>query len=87
VSRYPAIPDFSDVASMQHTVRAMKEILEQLAGQRVGDSRGAPSVFVQDTAPSSLLDSTRKHGDLWITNSSPPTLYFWNGVRWVQVAP
>jgi hypothetical protein len=90
VSKYPAIPEFNDAASMAGTVRAMKEIVEQLAGARTtdaGTSRGAPSVFVNEVPPSTLLDPTHKVGDLWIKPGPPIALSYWSGTAWVQVAP
>lgn len=90
MSKYPAIPEFGDAATMVATVRAMKEIVEQLAGARTtgpGTSRGAPSVFVNEIAPSTLLDPTHKVGDLWIKPGPPIALLYWAGTAWVQVAP
>lgn len=90
MSKYPAIPEFSDIESMTHTVRAMKEIVEQMAGARTSDagsSRGTPSVFVNEVAPTTLLDPTHKTGDFWIKPGPPIFLYYWSGTAWVQVAP
>jgi hypothetical protein len=84
VSRFPAIPEPSDLPSTIMAVRAMKDIVEQLAGQRQGNSLGAPQVFLQSTAPQPGARVVLGRGDIWF---SDPGMSYWDGQRWVQLIP
>jgi hypothetical protein len=82
MSKFPTIPDFNDTPeSLGTALRATKLTLEMIAGQRQGDSKGAPDMFVQQSEPSFNIRSTHKVGDLWIDTSSN-TLKYWNGTLW-----
>jgi hypothetical protein len=85
VSRYPSVPDFIGTAdSLEPAVRAMKDTIEQLAGQRQGQSLGAPVVFVQPLEPS-VPPLLLKRGDQWI-NDQTHTMAYWTGQRWQALA-
>lgn len=85
MSRYPSIPDFVDTAeSLAPAVRAMKDSVEQLAGQRQGAALGAPTVFVQATEPS-VAALLLKRGDQWI-NDQTNVMSYWTGQRWQALA-
>lgn len=83
MSKLATIPDFTDgdVRSMSTALRVMKQQLETLSGQRQGQSRGAPNVYVQATEPRS---DTFREGDFWI-NPSNKKLNYYNGSYWVQL--
>jgi hypothetical protein len=85
VSKYPAIPDFSeDVQSIATALRTVKQTLEIVAGQRQGEDLGAPSTFVQPKNPDDALRLTYKVGDLWIDTASNKFNY-WTGTSWKQL--
>lgn len=85
MSKLPAIPDFTDdVQSIGNALRAVKEAIETLAGQRGIKSLGAPQVYVQDRAPVRRNQADLSVGDLWIT-ASPVTVSFWDGGTWVLI--
>lgn len=86
MSKYPAIPDFSDLESMKTTVRALKDAVEQLGGLRQGDNLGAPAVYLQERAPFATRGTVLQSGDLWINPASATTSY-WDGNSWVTLAP
>jgi hypothetical protein len=86
MSKYPNIPEFGDVDGMMLAVRAMKDILEQMAGQRQGDALGAPTTYVQPSRPTLSRGVVLKKGDLWI-DSGTDRLYYWSGIAWRQVMP
>jgi hypothetical protein len=84
VSRLNTIPEFTeDPRSMATTLRAMKEILESLAGLRPGPGLGVPNVFVQAQAPQGQAASI-KPGDLWIGRGAS-ALNYWDGRLWRPV--
>lgn len=86
MSKFPAIPDFSnDIESMGTSLRAAKQTLEILAGQRQGESLGAPQVFVQSQAPALASRGANKRGDLWI-DTSDDSLNYWNGTTWKKLS-
>jgi hypothetical protein len=84
MSKYPNIPDFHDVDSMRGALRAMKDIVEQLAGQRQGEALGSPTMFVQSSAPRVTLGVTLRRGDLWVDESAN-RLYYYSGSVWKQI--
>lgn len=91
--KHTTIPDFdqNDTQSMATTVRAMKEIVETLAGLRQGEALGAPQIFIQSTAPAAVQNSrirltTAAKGDLWI-NDSAKTFNYFDGTKWVELTP
>lgn len=87
MSRRNTIPDFTtDPQSMATTLRAMKEILEDLTGQRRGQGTGSPRVFVQVIRPDPRAGAELKSGDFWI-QPAERKLYFWDGLLWQPFAP
>lgn len=85
MSKLPTIPDFvNDPASMSVALRAVKEAVEILGGQRQGQSVGAPQMFVQESEPQRGVAATYKLGDMWI-NPVAKKLYFWTGTVWVAL--
>lgn len=85
MSRYPTIPDFiATTESMATALRAVKDVLEIIAGQRQGESFGAPSVFVQEQEPALQFRPLLKEGDFWI-KPERKRLHFWSGNEWVEV--
>jgi hypothetical protein len=86
MSSRAAIPDFidGDARSMSITLRAIKQEIETLSGARQGQSKGAPSVFLQEREPAQTLATTFKQGDFWI-NPTTKKLSFYNGKFWVQL--
>jgi hypothetical protein len=86
VSKYPPIPDFGDTpASMMATLRAIKDSVEMLTGQRQGPSLGAPSVYVQVDTPTLARATMFSKGDFWI-HEETFVLSYWNGQQWVLIA-
>jgi len=86
MSKLPAIPDFVDEpGSIGTAVRAIKQVVEILSGQRQGQSLGAPSVFVQEYEPKGDLITSFKKGDQWI-NPLTKKMSFWDGRLWVELA-
>jgi len=85
VSKYATIPDFvdGDSKSMAVSLRAMKQVLESLTGQRQDDSKGAPAVYVQATLPLDKRNSLQP-GDFWI-NTGTKVLSYYNGIYWVAL--
>lgn len=82
MSRFPTIPEFTTAPDELATaLRAMKQVVEQLAGFRQGESKGAPQVFVQPVEPKAALRINFKTGDFWIDTSSN-TLKYWTGTSW-----
>jgi hypothetical protein len=71
--------------SMAAAVRALKDVVEQLAGLRQGEAI-SPKVFWQGNPPEEVANQLRG-GDLWI-NPEDNKLYHWNSntALWVQVA-
>lgn len=85
MSKYPTIPDFlASVESMFPAVRALKASMEQITGQRQGQSLGAPDMFLQEGAPASARPENLKAGDLWIKPSTRKMSY-WDGREWVEL--
>jgi hypothetical protein len=85
VSKYPSIPDFNPTPdSMAAALRAVKDIVEQLAGIRQGEPRGSPMTFSQLTTPSPT--NAVRAGDLWL-NPSTGAMSWWTGAQWATVVP
>lgn len=86
MSRAASIPEFfeGDIRSMATTMRAMKQQLETLSGQRQGQSQGAPAVYVQTTEP--VAWATYKLGDFWVNPEAATgqKLSFYDGKGWVR---
>jgi hypothetical protein len=81
MSKYPTIPDFNTTPeSMATALRAVKEAVGILCGQRQGDSLGAPEVYAQAFEPKGG-DTSRKKGDFWV-DTRVNKLNFWNGKFW-----
>ena len=86
MSKFPAIPDVSpDQQSILTAIRAMKDIIERLSGQRQGASLGAPLIFVQSTAPLAGRNVILSAGDQWI-NSATDVMSYWTGAQWKALA-
>lgn len=80
------IPDFTaDPASMEPALRAIKDIVEQLTGQRASREntglRGAPLIYVQGYEPRSGRDGVIRAGTLWI-NEDTDEAFYWSGKMW-----
>lgn len=80
------IPDFtSDPTSMEPALRAIKDIVEQLTGQRASRDntglRGAPLIYVQGYEPRSGRDGVLRAGTLWI-NEDTDEAFYWSGSMW-----
>jgi hypothetical protein len=85
VSRFPGVPDFStDPESMATALRAMKDIVEQIAGLRQGEMRGAPTMFSQVSTPAA--NGLTRAGDLWL-DPSTGSMSWWTGEQWATVVP
>lgn len=91
--KYTTIPDFdqNDLSSVATTVRAMKDVVETLAGLRQGEALGAPQIFVQSTAPATRQTSRTQgvaaaKGDLWI-NDGTKTFSYFDGTKWAELTP
>jgi hypothetical protein len=85
MSNLPTIPDFTDdAASIGTALRAMKQVVEIIAGQRQGPSFGAPQVFVQELEPVTSRVTSFKTGDLWV-NILTTKLFYWDGRLWQQL--
>jgi len=81
VSNFPSIPDFADdPTSIAEALRATKDVVEQLAGLRQGESRGAPMIFTQEPPPAPP-GTPLKVGDLWV-NSRTNIPHWWSGTEW-----
>lgn len=78
------IPEFSDdPKTLETALRVVKELLEDLAGQRPGNSLGAPSIYIQPTAPTSQGNQLARK-DIWIQEGSGKIHYF-DGRLWRDV--
>lgn len=83
-NRYSAIPDFTSTPeSMAATLRAMKDIVEELAGNRQGSALGAPSIYIQGFPPQEVQRLRLR--DLWI-NSETDVMHWWTGAEWRPIA-
>lgn len=86
MSKFASIPNFVDTPeSMGVALRSIKDSVEQLTGQRQGQSLGAPSMFVQELAPSNGRATVLSTGDLWIKPSTR-VMSYWDGRVWTQLA-
>lgn len=82
--KFPAIPDFYDLPSALQSLRAVKDIVEQLAGLRQGGSLGAPAVYLQSTPPIQTRGVVLTPGDFWINPGPPAMLSYWTGSAWAS---
>ena len=65
-NRFPSIPEFTkDPESMVAAMRAMKEALEQLTGQRTGTQVGYVAKFIGPKAPTQDGKNRIGTGDIW----------------------
>lgn len=81
-SKFPTIPEFARTPEEIATaLRAVKQSVEMLTGQRQGESVGSPQVFVQAIQPNAANRGSLKTGDLWI-NTSTNKLNYWTGSIW-----
>ena len=86
MSSFPTIPEFTNTPEeMSTAIRALKMAVEQLAGLRQGESKGAPQIYVQTTLPSNQYTISYKIGDLWI-NTSNNTVSYWTGTIWQSLS-
>ncbi len=74
---YPTIPDPVTDGDLITTVRALKQAVEILTGQR-GDS---PSATVYYTVDPPALAGSR---DLWV-RTTDGRMYMWSGAEWVPI--
>ena len=84
-SNNQTIPEFNDLTSMAVALRAMKDIVEQLAGLRQGGSLGAPGIFVQPSMPVPARGISFRKKDLWI-HSETNVMSYWTGAKWQAIA-
>jgi hypothetical protein len=82
--KYPAIPEFYDLASAMVALRAVKDTLEQMSGQRQGVGLGSPTVYLQETAPATARGVVLQAGDFWI-DPTGPYLNYWSGSAWKRI--
>lgn len=86
MSKWPTIIDpVADVDNLSTSMRAMKESMEIITGQRRG-SLGVPLMYVQPQAPNASVSANGKAnylktGDLWI-NTTNNTMSFYDGKTW-----
>ena len=87
MSRLNSVPDFTeDLQSMSAALRAMKEVVEGLTGQRRNQGEGAPHVFLQLQRPDPRTGTQVRKGDFWI-QPEQKTLHFWDGRLWQRLVP
>lgn len=85
MSKLPNIPDFIDEPqSMGTSLRAVKQAVEIIGGQRQGPSLGAPQIFVQENEPVTSRVTQLSLGDLWI-DPVAKKFYFYAGQFWVAL--
>lgn len=85
MSKAVNIPDFAegDIRGMSTALRAVKQMLETMAGQRQDDSKGSPAIYVQTTEPKAGRNYFST-GDLWV-NSNTKALSYWTGAYWQAI--
>lgn len=82
MSKLPTVPDFTDdPQSLGTALRAVKQAVEIIGGQRQGKSLGAPQVFVQAYEPTQSRLTILNLGDQWI-NDETDKMFYWNGRQW-----
>lgn len=78
--RGSSIPDpTSDIGSLVASVSALKQVVENLTGQRGGTAYGSPKIWVQVSPPTGAVV-----GDFWI-HKQTNKLRFWDGANWQNV--
>lgn len=86
MSKFPTIPDFvATPDSLAVSVRAIKDSVERITGQRQGESLGSPAMFIQEVAPTNGRQTSLGTGDLWIKPSTR-VMSYWDGRDWTQLA-
>jgi hypothetical protein len=81
-SKFPTIPEFARTpGEIATALRAVKQSVEILTGQRQGESLGSPQIFIQAAQPNAAQQAALKLGDLWI-NTSTNKMNYWNGSVW-----
>lgn len=89
MSDLPTIPDFVNTTdSMGNSLRAVKQIVDRLAGNTQGASLGAPNMFVQTAEPRNGANISLKKGDLWIrpeAGDNPAKMFYWNSNIWKKL--
>jgi len=73
-----------DLDSLVTSVRIMKELLEDITGQRRGQGQGCPRMFLQQQQPDTRTGDQLKPGDLWV-NPITREMRFWEGRLWELV--
>lgn len=74
---YPSIPDPISEGSLLETVRALKQAVEILTGQR--GASPAATVYYSVDPPAQPGAS-----DLWV-RTTDQRMYLWNGTQWVPI--
>ena len=74
-----------DLQSLTASVRALKEVVEGLTGQRPGRIAPTPRLFVQPIRPDALVVPVNTN-DLWIS-SGTSQLHYYDGRLWQRVLP
>lgn len=86
MSNFPTIPEFvNNPTEMSTAIRSLKMAVEQIAGIRQGESKGAPQMFVQPTEPNAGKRIGYKEGDLWI-NTTTNKLNYYTGQGWKELS-
>jgi hypothetical protein len=83
-SRINTIPTpTNDPESMLAAIRALKDVVERLTGQRLGTEAAgrAPSTYVQAIAPDSRAGTPLLVGDFWVSTGTD-RLHYWTGQYW-----
>lgn len=76
---YPSIPDpVGTIDSLLTTVRALKQSVETLSGQR--GAHAPTKVFVAEVQP-----TAHHSGDMWVDTSNSNKLRVWDGTAWRNV--
>lgn len=85
--RINAIPDpTADPQSLLMAVRAIKEVVEGLTGQRPGTAGRSPRVYIQAVRPNAQTGALLSEGDFWIAKGTDK-LFFWDGRLWQPIQP
>jgi hypothetical protein len=85
MSRYPTVSDYpKTLDGVSESVRAVKGLVEIIAGLRQGEALGAPQIFMQSTIPTPPRGFLMP-ADLWI-NTTDDTLNYWNGKQWRKLS-
>lgn len=88
--KWPAIPEPGDqLPTLIEPLRALKNLLEMVTGQRTGAPVTMARIFKTDIRPgaanSTILVGDLKDADLWIDTANNNKLRFWNNATQVWI--